>query len=538
MRKLLLLFFLTTLPLTASAYDAEINGIYYNLDVNSKTATVTAGVNSYEGDFVIPEIVMWDGVDYTVTAIAEDAFYSFVYTGHGYRTVQSHITSVTIPKSVISIGNAFYLSKELTSIVVDENNKVYDSRNNCNSIIETATNKLIVGCVNSVIPSDIVIIGENAFYRRGLTKVDLPEGLKEIQDHAFSGNKEMQSVVLPNTLTTIGTESFSYCNLKSIEIPVSLNRLGTNSSSFEGNMNLEKIVVAEGNQCFSSPGGCNAIVNTRMKSIVQGCSSTVIPEGITKLDYFSFRSTGIKKLVIPEGVGNLGDYTFYGCERLEEITFPSTTSFIGSVAFYDCISLKKIYCYLKEPLELSTLYSGPFGCNGDDVEKVYKQATLYVPKGTKSRYESAEIWNKFINIEEMEDPKPGGDDGDDNGEGKVDEAGLQVWMSDDQVVTISLDEEPKTTYSDGKLIITTSKTAVTYPLEDVRKFTYVIPNRYLPGDADGNGIVDYADVIEVSNKILGKPSANFVEVNADFNGDHIVNSVDIVLIVNSINTHQ
>ena len=114
------------------------------------------------------------------------------------------------------------------------------------------------------------------------------------------------------------------------------------------------------------------------------------------------------------------------------------------------------------------------------------------------------------------------------------EAKLQVWQADGEVVTFDLDEEPVTTYADGNLVIKTSKKTITYPLEKVKKFTYFIPNNILLGDADGNGVVDAADVIEVSNKILGKPSAMFVEKNADVNGDGKVNAIDVVLIISMI----
>ena len=114
------------------------------------------------------------------------------------------------------------------------------------------------------------------------------------------------------------------------------------------------------------------------------------------------------------------------------------------------------------------------------------------------------------------------------------EAKLQVWQADGEVVTFDLDEEPVTTYADGNLVIKTSTRIITYPLEKVWKYTYFIPNNRTLGDADGNGVVDAADVIEVSNKILGKPSSKFVEKNADVNGDGKVNTVDIVLIINSI----
>ena len=116
----------------------------------------------------------------------------------------------------------------------------------------------------------------------------------------------------------------------------------------------------------------------------------------------------------------------------------------------------------------------------------------------------------------------------------AEEAKLQVWQADGKVVTIDLDDEPVTTYSDGKLVITTSSKTFTYPLEQVRKYTYDLPKKILLGDADGNGVVNSDDIKEISQKILGKPSSKFVEANADVNGDGYINVIDIVLILRSM----
>ena len=116
---------------------------------------------------------------------------------------------------------------------------------------------------------------------------------------------------------------------------------------------------------------------------------------------------------------------------------------------------------------------------------------------------------------------------------QADDSKLLVWQADGKVVTFSLDEEPVTTFSDGNLVITTTSKTVTYPLEQVRKYTYFLPKARLLGDADGNGEVNGDDIIEISQKILGKPSDKFVEGNADVNGDGNIDVVDIVLILSS-----
>ena len=101
----------------------------------------------------------------------------------------SSLTGIAIPNSVTSIENsAFAVCPNLTSIVVEKENTVYDSRNNCNAIIETATNTLIAGCQNTIIPGNITGIGDYAFYGcTGLTSITIPDSVTSIGEYAFCG---------------------------------------------------------------------------------------------------------------------------------------------------------------------------------------------------------------------------------------------------------------------------------------------------------------------------------------------------------------
>ena len=124
------------------------------------------------------------------------------------------LTSITIPNSVTSIGgSAFYQTPEsLTSIVVESGNTKYDSRGNCNAIIETSTNKLIAGCKNTIIPNSVTSIGDYAFFGcTGLTSITIPNGVTSIGEWAFCWCWSLKSITFPNSVTSIGGTAFQGC---------------------------------------------------------------------------------------------------------------------------------------------------------------------------------------------------------------------------------------------------------------------------------------------------------------------------------------
>ena len=118
----------------------------------------------------------------------------------------SGLTSITIPNSVTSIGYyVFNNCSGLASIVVEAGNTVYDSRDNCNALIETASNTLIKGSNSSFIPEGVTSIGENAFsYCSGLTSVTIPNSVTRIGDYAFSYCSSLTSISIPANVTSIG----------------------------------------------------------------------------------------------------------------------------------------------------------------------------------------------------------------------------------------------------------------------------------------------------------------------------------------------
>ena len=146
MKKIFLLLTLLLCTSMAWAYDAEVDGIYYFLNQSNKTAQVASyydeNIFTEDGELCIPKSISVDGAIYVVTSLRDGCF--FGCTG---------LTSITIPNSVTRLGRGCFANCErLESIEVESGNTVYDSRENCNAIIETSSNTMIAGCKNTTIP--------------------------------------------------------------------------------------------------------------------------------------------------------------------------------------------------------------------------------------------------------------------------------------------------------------------------------------------------------------------------------------------------
>ena len=216
---------------TMFAERVQIGDLYYNLNANDLTAEVTYQEQwsltnySYLTAVNIPESVDYNSVTYSVTSIGSNAFYgcsgltsitipnsvTSIWDWAFYRC--TGLTSITIPNSVTSIGGyAFDECSGLTSIVVASGNTTYDSRENCNAIIETSSNTLIAGCQNTIIPNSVTSIGEFAFFGcSGLTSITIPNSVTSIGNSAFYWCTGLTSIEIPNSVTSIGYRAFEGC---------------------------------------------------------------------------------------------------------------------------------------------------------------------------------------------------------------------------------------------------------------------------------------------------------------------------------------
>lgn len=243
--QLSLLLLAILLPATAAAYDFEVDGIYYN--INGSDATVTSGDYGYAGDITIPETVTYNGMTYSVTGIGYMAFYNCssltsVTIGNSVTSIGdnafskctgltniiipnsvtkiygeafsdcSGLTSITMPNSVTVIeGLAFAGCYGLEEIIVESGNPVYDSRDNCNAIIETASNTLVSGCKNTVIPNTVTAIYGAFVGISTLTNIEIPNSVTFIGHGAFLECTGLTNIVIPNSVTQIGIETFLEC---------------------------------------------------------------------------------------------------------------------------------------------------------------------------------------------------------------------------------------------------------------------------------------------------------------------------------------
>lgn len=171
-----------SMTLIPSFTDSRAN-VSQNLDFEIKTGktySLTGLGTNADTELVIP--AYYNGLK--VTSLA------------GLSQTNEIITSIFIPKMINSIASGYQSSfKNLEHIVVDENNTIYDSRENCNAVIETKTNTLVMTCKNTIIPSSVTTIGAGAYQGITLGELDLPENISKLSEMSFSSSNIAKIVI-------------------------------------------------------------------------------------------------------------------------------------------------------------------------------------------------------------------------------------------------------------------------------------------------------------------------------------------------------
>ena len=390
MKKILSLILALVATTTLWAYDFQSGDLYYNITNSSTPYTVAvSGAVSSITTATIPETVTYNGTTYSVTRIGTCAFWdcssltsviipnsvmsieNSAFTGcisltsitipNSVTSIENSaflgcisLTSITIPNSVMSIENpAFPGCISLTSMVVENGNTTYDSRENCNAIIETATNTLIAGCQNTIIPNSVTSIGDYAFIDySSLTSITIPNSVTSIGDKAFYDCSSLTSINIPNSVTSIGSRAFYDCSsLTSINIPNSVTSIG--------------------NTAFYN---CSSL------------TSITIPNSVTSIGNWTFEGcSSLTSITIPNSVTSIGYWAFYGCSALTSITIPNSVTNIRDEAFYGCDALDTIYIEAMTPPTLgSSIFSNSI-------------AICYIPCLAKAMY-IASKWANYVEL--------------------------------------------------------------------------------------------------------------------------------------------
>ena len=371
---------------TTNIDNATFAGREQMISITIPNTVTTIGSNAFGGCYNLKKIT----IPNTVTTIGTSAFAACY-----------NLESIYIPSSVTSIAsNAFQSCIGLTSIVVNSNNSTFDSRNNCNAIIDTLYNNLIVGCKNTIIPDSVTDIGDSAFYGCiGLESITIPSSVTYINGNAFSqcyitsdkfiNNSNLnevsnaywsatiidsdtngfciknntlygyrgtsRNIIIPNTVTSINNYAFSnYQNITSITIPNSVTNIG--EGAFYGCSGLTNVTIGNGVTTISKSTfySCTSLTNITIPNSVTtigqqafqsctGLTSITIPSSVTSIGQQAFDyCISLTSIVIPNGVTTIGNNTFSSCSSLTSITIPNNITSIGNLAFSSCSSLTSI----------------------------------------------------------------------------------------------------------------------------------------------------------------------------------------------------
>lgn len=250
------------------------------------------------------------------------------------------LSSYEIDANITDIHySAFYNCSGLTSITVNSNNTTYDSRDNCNAIIETATNKLVIGCLGTIIPTSVTTIGSGAFSSTKITTIEIPSNVSTIAASAFSQCYSLTSVTLNEGLNNIGEYAFDRSGLNgNITIPNSVTSIG--SWAFSYCSNIRKITFGNGLQQFKHRTFYNCY--------------------------------GLVEVVLPDSLVDLGSETFGNCSLLSSVTLGTNVTKLNTYVFTSCNRLTSITC--KATIAPSVYPSSFYGLPQNGI--------LYYPQGS------------------------------------------------------------------------------------------------------------------------------------------------------------
>ena len=353
-----------------------INSVLYWLDTSLRTATIVEVRYQCPEVYEVPSKVVYKDKEYTVTRIAALA----------YRE-QRQMKSLFLPRTIKYIErSAFIYCRNLVAIEVDKSNYFYDSRNECNAIIDKESNRLMLGCKNTQIPESIITISNFAFAGcHELESIHIPPSVVRICHAAFEECISLTSIQLPPKMQLVDTFCFSECNsLRQIRFPEGIERI--DEFAFAGCSALETIEWA-------------STIKSIGNSAFEDCTSLTelnFPDSVTEIADWAFhRCTSVRKITLPSALTTLSFAVFLNCQSLTEITIPGTIKSIKCSAFGDCNSLEKVRILEGVECIEQFAFDSPQCVMLPSTIKVLDSSAFskldvpnfYVPKGMKDTYQ-------------------------------------------------------------------------------------------------------------------------------------------------------
>ena len=267
------------------------------------------------------------------------------------------LTSIVIPSTVVSIANNIYLSYDntainyanpflgcvnLSSIIVEQGNTTFDSRDSCNAIIHTLTNRLLSGCYTTAIPNTVVSIAANAFFGQSrLSTINFPNSVTTIGENAFRGCTGIDTLEIPRNITMSKPYAFGNCRLRHViyraDSCFAASSFSTNDTTYPCTLEIAESVRALYRGTFSDMKNLTTVyynaVNAHYADI-----------NILVNDYFS-GCTALNNIIIGDSVRSLPDYLFAGCSRVSSfahLTIPSNVRYLGTGLFKNCVQIHDV----------------------------------------------------------------------------------------------------------------------------------------------------------------------------------------------------
>ena len=421
----------------------------------------------------------------------------------------SALQGIAVPASVTSIAtSAFWSCPGLNTITVDADNTVYDSREDCNGLIQTSTNTLVLGTVNTVFPESVTAIGSSAFYGNSrLQTINITGGVQSIGASAFSGCTALTTVILAPTVTTIGSSAFSGCKkLTAIHLPIGLKTIG--SGAFKTCTSLKKILIPAtvtniSNNAFTE---CSKMLKVAMMNATPiTINNTVFPNYKNSTLYVPKGSLeayqNAKYWKDFKNIVEFDDNTLTAAVEPEIMEAGNTANIVVSLANDDFFDYHSLQMDITLPVG--------FSINAD--------ATTLSDRCTGMSVAVEPLENNVYRL-------------------ICSSESTAITGTEGALLTISLQAASNVATGDyqgaAENSVLTDEYGTPSSLTDA-EFTWSVVAYYL-GDVNHDGIVNITDVVMCVDFVLGDYTNSFFEDRADMNGDGIVNITDVVIMVDTV----